>query len=101
MILTNRDNGRSLEANIGSLITVRLEENPSTGYRWAIDTKDDLEFESDHFEITKSAIGAAGERVFQFRASKVGSHRLLMKNWRAWEGDSSIIDRFSVTIFVK
>jgi predicted secreted protein len=99
-ILTDKDQGHTVEVGAESVVTLRLDENPSTGYRWNVETAGGLEMESDSFERAGDAIGAGGVRVFQFRASEAGSHRLSIKKWRDWEGESSIIDRFYVTIVV-
>ncbi len=101
MILNNQDNGRTIEVEAQSVVTVRLDENPSTGYRWNIETAEGLELVGDNFERIRDTIGAGGVRIFQFRASKAGSHRLNIRKWRDWEGESSIIERFYVTIVVK
>jgi len=101
MILNNQDRGRTVEVEAQSLVIVRLDENPTTGYRWNVETSGGLEMVGDSFERIGDAIGAGGVRVFQFRASDTGSHELGIRKWRDWEGESSIIDRFYATILVK
>jgi inhibitor of cysteine peptidase len=101
MILNDQDRGRTVEVEAQSIVTVRLDENPTTGYRWNVETADRLELVGDSFEKTGDAIGAGGIRVFQFRASETGSHRLGIRKWRDWEGENSIIERFYSTIVVK
>lgn len=78
-----------------------LSENPTTGYRWELEDIRGLEMVGDRFQSSGGSIGAAGNRIFQFRGIDVGKHELRLKNWRKWEGDSSVINRFSATIFVK
>jgi inhibitor of cysteine peptidase len=101
MILNDQDSGRSFDASIGSLFSVRLMENPTTGYRWMIEKKDGFELESDSFEKASGATGSAGLRIFQFRALGTGLNKLKIKNMRDWEGERSVIDRFDVMISVK
>jgi len=101
VILSDQDKGRTLEVEAQSFITVRLNENPTTGYRWEVETAGGLEMVGDSFEKKGDAIGAAGVRVFQFRAPGTGSYKLGIRNWRDWEGESSIIDRFYATILVR
>lgn len=100
MILNEQDSGRTIDIKVGNVFTVRLKENPTTGYRWTVETASGLEQIGDHFEAGV-AIGAAGVRVFQFRSTRVGSYELLMKNWREWENESSVLARFVVKIIVK
>jgi predicted secreted protein len=101
MMLGEQDRGRSVEVPGGGVITVRLKENPTTGYLWSVEATNGLELVGGRFEGGGPAIGAAGVRVFQFRAPRAGSHKLRLKNWREWEGDTSIIDRFDANIIVK
>lgn len=100
MILSEQDSGRTVEIGVGEVVTVRLKENPGTGYRWSVDATDGLDLIGDRSEVG-GAIGAAGVREFQFRPTKVGSYELHIKNWREWEGESSVVGRFNVRFSVK
>ncbi len=102
--LTEVDKGKSLEVHQGDEIVIRLKENPTTGYRWAVDKTDDeiLTLQNSGFSPTPGAgVGGGGSRTFTFKAKKPGSVHLQLKLLRAWEGDSSIIDRYDVTIQVQ
>jgi len=101
MILNEQDRGRTVEAPMGDVITVRLKENPTTGYHWAVETTTGLELVGDRFEAGSGAIGAAGVRVLQFRAPRAGSNNLRLKYWREWEGEASVTERFDANIIVK
>ncbi len=100
MILSDQDRGRTVDVNVGSVITLRLKENPTTGYRWVVGTSPGLEQAGDRFEAG-SAAGAAGMRELQFRAVQVGTHDLRLENRRVWEGEGSAVDRFEVRVIVK
>jgi inhibitor of cysteine peptidase len=102
--LTYSDSGRSFEVSSGDLVQVRLQEHGATGYQWAISEMDPdiLELEHDDYVPPgETVLGAPGERVLTFRAKARGSAQIALKNWREWEGDSSIHDRFGVTVMVK
>jgi len=101
MILTCNDKEHTVDVDAHSFVNVRLEENPTTGYRWEVETAEGLTLVSDSFEPGGLLPGAAGMRVFQFRVPDAGTHNLSIKNWREWKGDSSIISRYYVTIVVK
>lgn len=100
MMLNHQDNGRAVEMNLGDVVTVRLAENPTTGYRWTVETSSGLEPVGDRFEAG-GAIGGAGVRELQFRPAQAGTHELCLKNWREWEGDDSVVERFAARIIVK
>jgi inhibitor of cysteine peptidase len=101
MIIDEGDRGHTVTVKVGSPITVRLGENPTTGYRWALVDHGDLEVASDTFEQTGDAIGAAGVRIFTFHAPQQGRSRLRFKNWREWEGERSVIQQFEVMVEVQ
>jgi predicted secreted protein len=100
MTLTGADRGRRVEVGAGTVVGVRLPETPTTGYRWTVEAAGGLELVGDRADPA-GAIGGTGARELQFRATAPGSHELRMKQWREWEGEGSVIDRFAVTIVVK
>ena len=82
---------------------INLAENATTGFRWAIDRYDEQLFEVVATEphYPNNAIGAGGEVSFIFRAKKPGSGEIALKNWRHWEGDSSVTNRFRVRLRIE
>jgi inhibitor of cysteine peptidase len=103
LTLTQAEKGKSFEAHQGDVIVVRLPENPTTGYRWAIEQIDEevLEPETSNFALSPDAgIGGGGEQRLRFRAKGAGTARVELKLARAWEEESSGIDRYSFTIQV-
>jgi inhibitor of cysteine peptidase len=101
--LTEADKGKTIDVPQGTEVLIRLKENPTTGYRWAIDQNDDtvLPLQSSNFSSTPSAaVGAGGTRIFTFTAKQPGTAHLQLKQWREWQGDSSISERYDVTIQV-
>jgi inhibitor of cysteine peptidase len=102
--LTQADKGKSITVHTGDEIVIMLPENPTTGYRWAIDQTDEnmLIAQTPTFSSTPGgAIGSGGTRTFTFTAKQPGTAHLQLKLLRAWQGDSSIIDRYDVTIQVQ
>ena len=62
--LTESDNGKTIPLKVGAEATLRLPENPSTGYRWALDAADSsvATIAEQSFEAGGSAPGAAAPR---------------------------------------
>jgi inhibitor of cysteine peptidase len=100
MTLTVTDDRRTVEVSAGSVVTVRLPENATTGYRWTVESAAGLEQVDERFE-SGGGIGSTGTHELQFRAARVGSFDLRMKHWREWEGERSVDRRFTVKIKVK
>jgi inhibitor of cysteine peptidase len=83
----------------------QLDENPSTGYCWAISETDStiLALQDSTYTASKTSpgiVGSGGTRTLTFLTKKSGTVHLQLKYWRSFEGDSSIIKRFSATIEV-
>ena len=100
--LTAADDGSSVTVAPGDEIAVRLDESPTTGFRWEIDVLEGpLEQIADEREIAPdTAPGGGSVRVCRFRAGERGAGRIALKNRREWEGDASITERFSVRVTV-
>lgn len=101
--LAASDDGQSFEATAGSLVVIALSENPTTGFRWTIDRLDHavLSQRSSSFEHSPGQrIGAGGTRRLAFETTCPGETTLALKLCREWEGDSSVIGRFTVTLQV-
>ncbi|WP_081428234.1 protease inhibitor I42 family protein [Chlorobium phaeobacteroides] len=97
-----KDNDRTVDIRSGDTVRITLPENASTGYRWAVDRSDEevMTMLSSDAHYTAKAVGAGGEVVFIFEAKKNGAGEVVLKNWRSWEGDSSVTDRFRIRVNV-
>jgi len=99
--LTKADNNRTADVRVGETLQVSLPENRGTGHAWAIDETSSrlLALDSTQYtEPTEGFIGARGQRIFTFTARQPGEIGLKLKYWRFSEGDSSITERYGVTI---
>jgi inhibitor of cysteine peptidase len=100
--LTEADNERTVELRVGEGVRLTLPENATTGYRWAIDRLDrdsvEMAGSDSHYGV---GIGAAGNVTFDFTAKKADSSEIALKYWRHFEGDASIVKRFSFRLNVK
>jgi inhibitor of cysteine peptidase len=101
--VTPEDNGRVVAVKVGDTISVRLPENPTTGYSWALDSIDAqrLEAGAPAYKGEGAGLGTGGVKTWKLVARAPGRTRLGLKRWRHWEGDTSIVERFSVTIDIK
>lgn len=97
-ILTRTDSGKTIDLRVGDRLLVRLEESPTTGFAWAREGGDDtLVQQASDFAPASAGVGGGGLRSFLFMAEKAGVVQLRLRLWRAWEGDSSVIEVFTAT----
>ena len=103
LTLTQADNGKSVTVRQGDVVSIQLEENPTTGFQWAVDHLDAETLEltsSDYTRPSSAVMGSGGERTFSLTAKKPGTAPVALKLWREWQGESSVTDRFNVTVVV-
>ncbi|MBS0643801.1 MAG: protease inhibitor I42 family protein [Proteobacteria bacterium] len=101
VILTEADQGRTVDLHTGQSVTVDLPENATTGYRWAIDRADPglvSVQEGPARSATSGAIGSGGRRSFVITASAPGTTEVVLKRWRSWEGEGGVAERYRVAL---
>lgn len=102
--LTQADQGKTISAQIGAQVTISLSENPTTGYRWAVDKVDAQYIElksSDYVLPSSTGVGGGGTRHLTFALKKNGTAQLKLKLWRDWEGDASVTERFALNFVIR
>jgi inhibitor of cysteine peptidase len=102
--IVQSDRGKTFELSQDDIISIRLDENPSTGYQWEVEAFDARIVElqnSDYTRATGTGVGAGGIRTFTFQARSPGTMEIRLKLRREWESESASIDRFQVTLRVE
>jgi len=94
------DNGRSIPVALGELVALQLPENPTTGYRWAVETAGSLTLVADSFAAGNARPGVGGVRRFEWRVTTPGTHELRLVHRREWEAAGQEIARFMVSVTV-
>lgn len=103
LLLLEKDNDQTVDIALGEAARIRLPENATTGYRWSIEHYDDEFIEALTIEprYLEKAAGSGGEVAFIFQPKKMGLGEIVLKHWRPWEGESSVIARYRVRLNVK
>ena len=102
-VLSNLQSGETIDLTPGETLTLRLNENPTTGYRWLLPDLDTQQIQliDDRFELpANSAIGASGQRILTLKALAKGTIHLTLHNRQAWDPQSPIAESFTVKINV-
>jgi len=102
--LTLADSGRAVDLRVGDRLVLQLEENPTTGYRWALEPFDQEVMSLDDVEYTparEGGLGGGGQRAWTFSTRKPGTAALQLKLWRPWEGDASVTARFTAALQIR
>jgi len=100
--LTEADNGTTAEMHVGDTIVLQLPENPTTGYRWAIEAlnADLVEAQEGPYLNQSNAVGGGGEATWTLHPKAPGTSEIKLKLWRPFEGERSVQKYFGVTLKV-
>jgi inhibitor of cysteine peptidase len=101
-VLTEADDGRTVEIRAGETLAIRLPENASTGYRWFADKLDPAVTLTASGYDTQDAGAVGGESTVHWalKANAPGRFPVELKLWRQWEGDKSVQKRFRITLMI-
>lgn len=103
IVLTAADNGRQVTLYENTLLTVRLEANPSTGYIWEVmhgDLSLIVQWQSgtSEFEAFSDIPGSPLQQVLRFAAIESGETELVLALRRPWEHGEPPLATFSVML---
>jgi inhibitor of cysteine peptidase len=98
------DNGSQVEVDLGWVLVISLESNPSTGYGWHVAEIDPARLEQvGEVEFTSDAdeglVGAPGVETLRFKTVGSGITTLTLTYDRPWEDDSTG-QTFTLTVSV-
>lgn len=97
--------GQQVEVARGSIITVTLDSNQTTGFCWELkqigDTNIIEKIDNTYKAPNTDLIGAGGQEIWTFKALKAGETTLSMEYNRPWEGGEKGVKTFSLTVLVK
>lgn len=101
--VTRHDWKSIFDANLEDTIVFHLEENPTTGYRWEVESLEGsvLEFiESIYVPAPGMAMGRGGMRIIRFAARLPGSQKIRLKLRRQWDPPDKILEHMEATVRV-
>jgi inhibitor of cysteine peptidase len=90
IIVRDEDAGGQVDLQVGQILTVSLESNPTTGYSWQVaDLNDAVLQQLGEVEFKQAGeeglVGAGGIETFRFESVCAGETSLELKYVRPWE----------------
>lgn len=104
LVIDGSGSGGTFTIATGDLFEVSLEENPTTGYQWHPEPREENILTpqgDDYTAVSNAAFGGGGTRSFTFRADSTGSARIAFVLRREWEAPDEAIGHFRATINVE
>lgn len=98
------DNGKTITVSKGDTFTVRLDENPSTGYSWNLSAGNGLQVVSDRYipnTTSPMIVGSGGVHEWTIKATGNGTYKVSGVYKRPWEPMAGNETRYTLTVIVK
>jgi inhibitor of cysteine peptidase len=103
-ILTEEDDGRTVQLAKGALLTIEVRGNRTTGYRWEAGVADGSvlrETGPPVFTAPSASHGAGGMYEFRYLAGAPGQTRLSLAYRRPWDSDAPALKTFEISVVVR
>ncbi|MGA2698176.1 MAG: protease inhibitor I42 family protein [Methanoregula sp.] len=104
VIFGESQNGTTVYVNRSAEITLKLNENPTTGYRWNLTATPGLVIANDTFvpsDTTGKLVGSGGTRIWEMNAAGTGPQTINAVYMRSWEPVTGNETTFSMTVIVQ
>ena len=104
---TEGNDGDNLNLKINDEITIKLESNITTGFKWNLSNETDANIislvSSDYKQASadKDLTGAGGFETFTFKAKSKGSSTIILTYNQPWEKDVAPLKSFKINIVVE
>lgn len=99
------DNGKDVLLKIGEEFEIQLKGVPTAGYTWKImemDKKQLKVLSEGRKSLTPAGmVGGSSLFVWRLSARSAGTSRLVLKNFRSWEGADKAVETFTLKICVE
>lgn len=98
---TGGDNGKTITVKNGDTFTVKLDENPTTGYSWNLTVDGGLQVVDDHYTSNATGrMGAGGYHTWTIKAVDPGTYRVMGIYKRPWESTTGHEERYLLNVKV-
>ena len=96
------DDGAVVYVEVGDVVTLELEGNPTTGFAWEVTTIDETVLvivDDPQYQSDSDLVGSPGVFTFQFRAIAEGETPVQLVYHRSWE-DTEPLQIYGFTVVV-
>lgn len=103
LVVTEEQNTATVSVSQDSVITVKLQENPTTGYQWNLTTTPGLLIVNDSYvpsDTTGKLVGSGGTHIWDISAKEKGTRNITAVYRRSWEPVEGNETAFSLTVVV-
>ena len=95
------DDGKEFPAKVDDELSIRLPENPTSGFSWQADVTDGIMIREDRFESRSPLIGSGGDHLWTLRIERPGRQQFTGIYRRPFESITGMEKRFTVGFIVQ
>lgn len=106
-VVTETDNGKTINLENGKTFYLKLKENPTTGYSWKLNLSQGLKNISVEYYpaeqpegVEHPLVGAGGVHLWEIKAVAKGSQQVTGIYKRPWENETSGDETFTLNVGV-
>jgi inhibitor of cysteine peptidase len=103
LVVNESQNTGLVYMNQSKFITVRLAENPTTGFQWNLTTTPGLRIIKDEYlpsDTSGKMVGSGGTHVWDISTEMLGQQEIRAVYKRSWEPTTGNESTFTMTIMV-
>ena len=103
IVVTEEQNGTTVSVDQETLITVKLAENPTTGFRWNLTASPGLTIINDTYiptPVSPGIVGSGGSRIWNISPNVTGNQSISATYSRSWEPITGNETGFYLTVIV-
>lgn len=103
IVVTEEQNNATISMNV-STITVKLQENPTTGYTWNLTTTPGLMIINDTYvpsDTTGKLVGSGGTHIWDISSVAKGEQKIQAVYKRSWEPLTGNETSFLLTVIAE
>lgn len=101
LVVSDEDNNATVKLGLNNTITLKLDENPTTGFQWNLSTSPGLIVTADYFIPSSPQLaGSGGTHTWDIKTVRAGTQELHAVYMRSWEPLTGKETTFSMTVIV-
>jgi len=95
----------AIAVDLGQVLDVNVEANPTTGYAWSVAGEADgtvlKRTEKYNYKQDSDRIGSGGVQIFSFEAIAKGQTKLVFEYSRSWEKEKEPAKKYTLKVKVR
>jgi inhibitor of cysteine peptidase len=101
LVVTEEQNKATITMGLNNTVTLKLKENPTTGFQWNLTTSPGLVVTADtYLPSAPQLTGSGGVRSWDLKAVQTGTQDIKAVYMRSWEPVTGNETMFAMTVIV-